>query len=113
MPAEIVFDHQSSYVTDPVNPCAGEDFTVTWQEKNIGDTDSAAYQDIFDLDDQGNGDSKSVDCDPVAAGASVQRSLTFNLPSGTYQMSLVINGVGPLALGDVIVDDCTQSTDGN
>ncbi|TRW86248.1 hypothetical protein FK535_07230 [Mycolicibacterium sp. 018/SC-01/001] len=113
MPAQIVFDDQTTFVTDPVNPCAGQDFTVSWQEKNVGDVDSDSYQDIFDLDDQGNGDSQSLDCDPLAAGASVQRSLTFNLPAGTYQMSLVINGVGPLSLGDVIIEDCADDTSGD
>ena len=106
MAALIVLDDQVTFVTDPVSPCAGEDFTVNWQEKNAGDETSGQYQDIFDLDDQGTGDSQSLDCDPLEPGQSVQRSLTFNLPAGTYQMSLVINGVGPLNLGDVIIDEC-------
>jgi CARDB len=100
MSAHIDLDTQTTFLTDPVNPCAGQDFTVSWQEVNSGDDTSANYQDIFDLDDQGTGDSKSLDCDPVAAGQSVQRSLTFNLPSGTYQMSLVIDGTGPVNLGE-------------
>ena len=121
MAAQIVLDDQVTFVTDPVSPCAGEDFTVNWQEKNAGDETSGQYQDIFDLDDhrgfgevfaialgddQGTCDSQSLDCDPLEPGQSVQRSLTFNLPAGTYQMSLVINGVGPLNLGDVIIDEC-------
>ena len=60
MPAKIVFDNQVTFVTDPVSPCAGQDFTVSWQERNIGDEDSTEYQDIFDLDDQGSGDSKEL-----------------------------------------------------
>lgn len=106
MPALIVLDDQVTFVTDPVTPCAGEDFTVTWQERNVGDEDSADYQDIFDLDDQGSGDSQTLDCDPVAAGDSVTRSLTFNLPAGDYVMTLVINAQPPLTLGNVRIDDC-------
>jgi hypothetical protein len=79
---------------------------VSWQEKNTGEADSTGYQDSFDLDDQGNGDSKSLQCDPLPAGQSVQRSLTFNLHSGDYEMSLVISGQGPFFLGNVIIDEC-------
>lgn len=106
MPAIIVFDDQITFVTDPVSPCAGEDFTVSWQERNIGDEDSSDYQDIFDLDDQGTGDSQALECDSVAAGDSVERSLTFNLPAGDYLMTLVINAQPPLTLGNVIINDC-------
>ena len=106
MSAVIDLDTQVTFVTDPTNPCAGQDFTVTWQEKNTGDEDSTDYQDIFDMDDQGSGDSKPLECGPVPAGQSVQRSLTFNLPAGDYKMSLVINGQGPFALGNVIIDEC-------
>ena len=55
MPAKIVLDEQVTFVTDPVSPSAGEDFTVSWQERNIGDEDSTEYQDIFDLDDRASG----------------------------------------------------------
>lgn len=106
MPVNITLDDQVSFVTDPVNPCSGTDFTVTWQEKNVGDESSADYQDIFDMDDQGSGDSRSVPCSALGAGESVARSTTFNLPAGNYTMSLVINGRGPLSLGNVIIDDC-------
>ena len=106
MPAIIVFDDQITFVTDPVSPCAGEDFTVSWQERNIGDEDSSDYQDIFDLDDQGTGDSQALECDSVAAGDSVERSLTFDLPAGDYLMTLVINAQPPLTLGNVIINDC-------
>ncbi len=82
MSAVIDLDTQVTFVTDPATPCAGQDFTVTWQEINTGAEDSTDYQDIFDLDDQGSGDSKPLDCDPLPAGQSVQRSLTFNLPAG-------------------------------
>ena len=68
MSARIVFDDQVTFVTDPVSPCAGQDFTVSWQEKNIGDEDSTEYQDIFDLDDQGSGDSKELRCDSLRVG---------------------------------------------
>lgn len=106
MTAIIVFDDQTTFVTDPVNPCAGEDFTVSWQEKNIGDEDSEEYQDIFDLDDQGSGDSQELLCDPLPADGSATRTLTFNLPAGDYVMTLVINGQAPLTLGNVIIDEC-------
>ncbi len=106
MSATIVLDTQVTFVTDPVTPCAGEDFSVSWQEVNTGDDDSDGYQDIFDMDDQGTGDSQQLACDPLPAGESVQRSLTFNLPSGDYKMSLVINGQGPFPLGNVIIDEC-------
>jgi len=105
MPATIVLDDQVTFVTDPVNPTAGTNFTVSWQEKNIGDEDSADYQDTFDLHDGDSGDNKAVQCDPLAAGKSATRSVTFNLPEGNYTMTLVINGQGPLTLGNVIVDE--------
>jgi hypothetical protein len=63
-------------------------------------------------DDQGTGDSQQLSCGGLAPGATALRTLTFNLPAGDYQMSLVINGVGPVALGNVIIDDCPpDSTD--
>jgi hypothetical protein len=106
MSAIIVLDDQVTFVTDPISPCAGEDFTVSWQEKNIGDEDSTEYQDIFDLDDQGTGDSKELLCDPLPAGGAAMRSLTFTLPAGGYVMTLVINGQAPLTLGNVIINEC-------
>ena len=106
MPAIIVLDDQITYVTDPINPCAGEDFSVSCQEVNVGDEDSAAYQDIFDLDDQGTGDSQALECEPLAAGESASRSLTFNVPAGDYTMTLVINAQQPLTLGNVRIDEC-------
>jgi len=106
MPANIVFDDQVTFVTDPVSPCAGEDFTVSWQEKNVGDEASGEYQDTFDLDDQGEGSSQSLINDPLESGRSATRSLTFNLPAGTYVMTLVINAGVPLTLGNVIINDC-------
>lgn len=106
MPAVVTLDDQVTYVTDPVNPCSGSDFTVTWQEKNAGDEPADDYQDIFDLDDQGTGDSKQLPCPGLQPGESASRSLTFNLPAGDYQMTLVINGQSPLSLGNVIIDDC-------
>jgi hypothetical protein len=107
MPADIVLADQVTFLTDPVSPCAGEEFTVTWQEQNIGDEDSAEYQDIFDLDDHGTGDSKELQCDPLPAGEVAERSLTFTLPAGDYVMTLVINGRGPLTLGNVIINECS------
>jgi hypothetical protein len=106
MPANIVFDDQVTFVTDPVSPCAGEDFTVSWQEKNVGDEASGEYQDTFDLDDQGEGDSQALTNDPLDSGQSAARSLTFNLPAGNYVMTLIINGGVPLTLGNVIIDEC-------
>ena len=104
MPAKIVLDEQVTFVTDPVSPSAGEDFTVSWQERNIGDEDSTEYQDIFDLDDQGSGDSKELRCDPLPVGESAMRSLTFTLPAGNYIMTLVIKGQAPVTLGNVIIN---------
>jgi hypothetical protein len=106
MPAKIVLDDQVSFVTDPVSPCAGEEFTVSWDEKNIGDEDSDKYQDIFDMNDQGTGASQTLDCDPLPAGASTTRSLPFTLPKGNYLMTLIIKNQAPLTLGNVIIDDC-------
>ncbi|MFD4715204.1 hypothetical protein ACFWN5_36830 [Streptomyces sp. NPDC058430] len=106
MPAIITLDDQVTFVTDPANPCSGTDFQVSWQEKNVGDEPSADYQDIFDLNDQGTGDSRSVPCSPLDPGASVLRSATFNLPAGNYTMQVVINGQGPVFLGNVIIADC-------
>ena len=106
MPARIVLDDQVTFVTDPISPCAGEEFTVSWQEKNIGDEDSAEYQDIFDLNDQGSGASQELQCDPLPAGESAMRSLTFTLPAGNYVMTLVINAQVALTLGNVIIGDC-------
>lgn len=105
MPATIVLDDQVTFVTDPVNPTAGISFTVTWQEKNIGDEDSAGYEDSFDLHDGDTGDNKVLECDPLPAGQTATRSLTFNLPEGNYTMTLTIDGQAPLTLGNVIVDE--------
>ncbi len=108
MTSTIVLDDQTTFVTAPVDPCAGQDFTVSWQERNAGDEDSGPYEDIFDLDDQGSGDSQELQCDPLPAGTSTSRSLTFNLPAGDYTMSLVIDGGAPSTLGNVIVGECLQ-----
>jgi hypothetical protein len=106
MSALIELDTQVTFVTDPVSPCAGTDFTVSWQELNVGDEPSADYQDIFDMDDQGTGDSQDLACDALDPGEAAMRSLTFNLPAGDYTMSLVIDGRGPFFLGNVIIIDC-------
>ena len=106
MPAKIVLDDQVSFLTDPVSPCAGEEFTVSWDEKNIGDEDSDKYQDIFDMNDRGTGASQTLDCDPLPAGESTTRSLPFTLPAGNYTMTLIIKNQAPLTLGNVIIDDC-------
>jgi len=107
MPAKIVFDDQVSFVTDPVSPCAGEEFTVSWEERNIGDEDSGEYQDIFDMNDQGTGASQDLQCDPLPAGESTTRSLRFTLPAGDYTMTLIIKNQTPLTLGNVIINDCS------
>lgn len=105
MPATIVLDNQTTFITDPINPTAGTDFTVSWQEINIGDDDSTSYTDSFDLSDGDEGDSQGLDCEPLAAGQSVQRSLTFALPAGDYTMTLVIAGAASVTLGNVIIND--------
>ena len=105
MSVNIILDDQVTFVTDPVSPFAGEAFTVSWQEKNVGDEDSGEYRDIFDLDNQGSGDSKELRCDPLPAGESAMRSLTFMLPAGDYLMTVVINGQAPLTLGNVIMNE--------
>jgi hypothetical protein len=106
MPATIVLDTQVTFVTDPVSPCAGKDFAVSWQEKNVGDEASGQFQDTFDLDDQGAGNSQALTCDPLGPGQSATRSLTFNLPAGNYVMTLVINAGAPQTLGNVIINEC-------
>lgn len=115
MPPVITLDNQVTFITDPVNPCSRTDFTVSWQEKNVGDEASIDYQDIFDMDDQGTGDSKQqLSCGGLAPGQTALRSLTFNLPAGNYDMNLVINGQGPAFLGNVIISDCEPgSTEGS
>jgi len=104
--AAVVLDDQVSFLTDPVSPCAGQDFVVSWQERNVGDEPSGEYQDTFDLDDQGTGSSDALTCDSLDPGQSVTRSLTFNLPAGDYTMTLVINAGVPLTLGNVIINEC-------
>ena len=101
MSARIVLDDQVTFVTDPVSPHAGEDFTVSWQEKNISDEDSTEYQDIFDLDDQGSGDSKELRCDPLPVGERAMHSLTF---TRQLRYDLRINGQAPVTLGNVIIN---------
>lgn len=106
MPAIIVFDEQTTFLTDPVSPCSNQPFTVSWQEKNIGDQDSDEYEDIFAFDDQGLGDRVTVQCDALPAGGSAIRSATFTLSSGNYFMTLIIDGKAPLDLGNVIISEC-------
>jgi len=106
MPAKIVLDDQVTFLTDPVSPCAGEEFTVSWDEKNIGDEDSDEYHDIFDMNDRGTGQSQTLDCDPLPAGESTTRSVAFTLPAGNYTMTLIIKNGAPLTLGNVIIDEC-------
>jgi hypothetical protein len=106
MPAVIDLDTEVTFVTDPINPCAGTDFTVSWQEKNVGDEPSADYQDIFDMNDQGTGDSQDLTCGALQPDETALRWLTFNLPAGTYDMNVVIDGRGPAFLGNVIVEEC-------
>jgi len=106
MPALIELDTQVTFVTDPVTPCAGADFTVSWQEGNVGDEPSAGYQDIFDMNDQGTGDSQELPCDALQPGEAAMRTLTFNLPEGNYDMNVVIDTRGPFFLGNVIIESC-------
>jgi hypothetical protein len=99
---------QTTYVTDPTSPCAGQPFTVKWQETNAGDEPSQAYTDTFEMNYSGKSQSQDLPVsDPLAPGAVADRELTFTLPDpGTYNMNLTINGQ-PGYLGDVIVADCS------
>lgn len=106
MPAIIVLDDQTTFITDPVNPCAGEEFIVSWGERNVGDEDSSEYQDIFDLDDEGTGDSKALQCKSLAAGASSTQSLSFILSSGNFRMTLILDRQDQLDFENIIIDDC-------
>ncbi|WP_203907861.1 hypothetical protein [Rhizocola hellebori] len=106
MPALIDLDTQTTFVTDPVSPCANADFTVSWREKNVGDEASTAYEDIFDMNDQGTGASQKLPCEALQPGDAAMRSLTFNLQAGNYDMNLVINGRGPVFLGNVRIGEC-------
>jgi hypothetical protein len=102
MPANIILDTQVTFVTDPVSPTPGQDFSVSWQEKNIGDEDANGYQVIFDMSDSGSGDTKTATFD-LAAGDSQYRTISgWNLPAGNYYMSLVINAQN-FNLGNVII----------
>ena len=76
--AIITLDDQVTFVTDPVSPYSGTNFTVTWQEKNVGDEASSDYHDIFDMDDQRSGDSQELSCGGMEPGEAALRSLTFN-----------------------------------
>ena len=106
MPATIILDDQVTFVTDPVNPCAGENFTVSWQEKEHRRLRLERIPGHVDLDDQGSGEDQALQCDPLPAGESALRSLTFNLAAGNYVMTLVINAQPPLDLGNVIIEEC-------
>lgn len=110
MPAQIGLDSQTTFVTDPVSPAPGSDFTVTWQEVNVGDEASDAYQDTFAMDDAGTGDNQTLECDSLEPGQSVARTLTFNLPEGDYAMNLVINGQN-FFLGNVRIVGSTGEGD--
>jgi len=108
MPAKIdLAGGQTTFVTKPVSPCAGRDFTVSWEDENVGDEDSIEYQDIFNLNDGDKGASKDIKCTPLARGERALRTLTFNLEAGDYTMEVVLNGRGPLTLGNVIINECS------
>jgi hypothetical protein len=34
--SQVIRAPETSFVTDPINPVAGQPFTVTWHEANIG-----------------------------------------------------------------------------
>ncbi|HWS46624.1 MAG TPA: hypothetical protein VN636_12240 [Acidimicrobiia bacterium] len=107
---QITLADQTSYVTDPTNPCAGQPFTVSWMEINVGSGPSEAYRDTFELNSFSAGwSSQDLDVtDPVQPGDTPWRSLTFTLAAAdTYNMNLTIDGVG-MYLGDVIVNDCSS-----
>jgi hypothetical protein len=104
MPARIVFDDQTTFLTDPVSPKADETFTISWREINIGDEPSDAYTDTINFDDRGSGDSQDVECESLDSGDTIMRSAFFALPSGNYNMSLTISSFGTYFLGNIIID---------
>ena len=113
MPGEdwwIVLDTQVTYVTDPVEPCGDQQFSVSWQEVNAGTGPSGPYTDTFQMNASGqNWDQSETYEDSLQPGESVTRTMWFTLPADTYNMNLDIDGTAGY-LGNVIVKDCSQGS---
>lgn len=107
---QITLSTQTTYVTDPTNPCAGQPFTVKWQETNVGDEPSQPYTDTFEMNSSGASQSQDLKVDDsLDPGSVADRELTFTLPDpGDYNMNLTINGQSAY-LGNVIVADCSSN----
>jgi hypothetical protein len=113
MPGEdwwIVLDTQVTFVTDPVEPCADQQFSVSWQEINAGTGPSGPYSETFQMNASGQDWNQSDNYDePVQPGESVTRTMWFTLPANTYNMNLEIDGTAGY-LGNVIVKDCSSGS---
>jgi hypothetical protein len=100
-----------SWVTDPANPSAGQQFSVKWTEINNGDQASQPYQDAFQMNSMSETQTQTLDVsDPLQPGATAERTLSFTLAHpDTYNMNIEINGRSAY-LGDVIVADSSSSS---
>jgi hypothetical protein len=106
MPAQIVLDTQVTFVTDPINPCAGTDFVVSWQEINVGDEASGDYTQTINFNDLSNDHNFDVDCYSLEPGESVLREFTINVPdAANYNLNVSLHGY----LGNVIIEDCSEA----
>jgi hypothetical protein len=111
MTVDITIAPGVTWVTDPVNPCAGQPFSVKWTEINLGDEPSQAYHDAFQMNCASETQTQNLDVsDPLGPGATADRTLSFTLGhADTYNMNIEINGKTAY-LGDVIVNDCSSSS---
>ncbi len=109
MTVDITIAPGVTWVTDPVNPCAGQQFSVKWTEINNGDEASQPYHDAFQLNSMSETQTQTLDVgDPLQPGTTAERTLSFTLGSAdTYNMNIEINGRSAY-LGDVIVADCSS-----
>jgi hypothetical protein len=109
MTVDITIAPGVTWVTDPVNPCAGQQFSVKWTEINHGDEVSQPYQDAFQMNSMSETQTQTLDVsDPLQPGATVERTLSFTLTQAdTYNMNIQINGRSAY-LGDVIVTDSSS-----
>jgi len=98
---------ESTYVTDPVTPCGGQPFTVTWHEINVGTDPSDPYTDVFQMNIASGNIDTSVDNDALDPNQPVERSATVTVAPGTYLMNLFIAGDSGEFLGNIIVEDCS------
>ncbi|MDB5065743.1 MAG: hypothetical protein JWM18_2177 [Chloroflexi bacterium] len=94
-------------MTDPVTPCAGQPFQAKWAEINAGSAPSEPYDDTMEMNSLDSTDQQSItNSDAVNPGdPPTERSVTFTMPAGTYNMNLTIDGTS-MYLGDVIIEDC-------